>query len=183
MPFLILFWIMFAFLFLVALLVFLFVLIRDSLLNRIPFVSTRRHAVPCILQALQIKDNSVCYDLGCGNACVLRALRAKHGGARLIGYERGILPLTLARLLSIGKEIDIRYGDMFSVDVSDASHIYVYTGTEAMKCFEVKLFSECAPGTRIVSLDFVFPNKQFIEHYPLLGGRFALAKDVYVYVV
>lgn len=161
----------------------LFAYIRDAIFLRVPFVSTGNKAVGEIIDALKLDDNSTLFDLGCGNAHLLRKIRKINNKASLVGVEWGIIPFFVSKILSKGKNIDIRFGNMFKADVSHATHIYLYTGDFAMEKFEDKLFRECRKGTRIVSMDFIFKNKKEVEHIPLPKTKYSLCRDIYVYEV
>lgn len=165
------------------LLIYIALLLLDSILVKIPFVSTKDRALNDIALALDVDNNSVCYELGCGEASVLRQLRRKSKVAKLIGVERGVLPFLVAKILTKNKNIEIRFEDMFKTDISDATHIYLYTGTNAMKIFEKKIYEECKSGTKIVTMDFKFPNKEVFSHKNLKEGKYKLSQDLYVYRV
>lgn len=63
------------------LLLFLFIL-RDSIFVKIPFISTRDRAIDPVVKALSLTKNSVLFDLGCGNAKILRAAVRHVPGSR-----------------------------------------------------------------------------------------------------
>src|SRR5882672_3890423 len=89
--FLIVFFIIF--LFSLCFLVFLFV----SMFLDAPFLRTRKEILEQIFQALQLKDGSILYDLGCGDGRVLGYCASKDKGIHGVGVEKNFLPYFLAR--------------------------------------------------------------------------------------
>lgn len=167
----------------IAMILGLILYIRDAVIARVPFVSSRTKVIPEIIKALNLQENSVVYDLGCGNGSILRAIRHKYPKVRLIGIEFGTIPYIIARFLSIGRGIEIRFEDMYTTNIHDATHFYLYTGTEAMNKFEKKIFKECNIGTRIVAMDFVFKDIPSIECIELPKSLLGLCKNIYVYEI
>lgn len=157
------------------------ILLGESLIIGAPFFGTKKKVLPHIVPALKIRDDSVCYSLGCGNANLLRSIREYSKNAKLVGIEKGILLIVIARILSIGKNIKIKYGSMLKADVHEATHIYLYAGKKVMQRFEEKLFNECKKGTRIISFNFEFPNIKPIEHIILDKNKFAMTNNIYIY--
>ena len=103
-----------------TILVFFLSTIQTILYVKVPFVPVPKEVLPNILKALELKDGSVMYDLGCGDARVLveaagvsaigsiqtvptaqeaqPSHKATAGEANFVGIERVWLPLVLAKL-------------------------------------------------------------------------------------
>lgn len=56
--------------------------------------------------------------------------------------------------------INIFRQDFFKIDLSPATRVFLYLFPEQMVKLLPKLEAELKPGTRVVSCDFVFPNKK-----------------------
>lgn len=157
--------------------------LRDSILISVPFVSTRKRAITSIINALSLSDKSILYDLGCGNAEILKVAVGETRGARGVGIERGYIPYLVSKINTRNLPIDIHLKDIFSVDLSPASHIYCYLGSEVMQKLSPKILNECKTGTRIVSCDFRLPDVPLIQTIPLDFGNDKLTRTLYVYEI
>lgn len=151
--------------------------------NSPPFVPTRRDILRQIIEALDLRENSVLYDLGCGNGRVLRAVAENRPGVRCIGIEHGWFPVMFARWNARKTLIEIRKADIFCTDLADATHVYCYLLPEFMNKIEVHLRERCRPGTRIVSCDFPIPRMVPARTILLSQSRWRTGNRLYVYVL
>lgn len=154
---------------------------KVAFLNEAPFVPVRSKAVPEVIDALSLTNNSVLYDLGCGDGRVLVAAAVAFPENRGVGVERNWIPWLLARKNTRGLPISIYRENMFSVSLSDATHLYCYLLTTTLSKFEPKIRAECRPGTRIVTCDFSFPTLIPIETRVIPGSVSGLARTLYIY--
>ena len=60
--------------------------------NKVPFVAASNHVLKDIEKALAVNDNSVVYDLGCGDGRVLLHLAKNNPKAKYIGIENSPFP-------------------------------------------------------------------------------------------
>ncbi len=154
---------------------------------QVPFIPIPTSTLPYIEKALNVKDNSVVYDLGCGDGRVLSYLSKKFPNATYIGIENGPFPLILARTRAwwhkkmTGKNIQIINQDFFNHDLSRATHIFAYLYPRVMDDLLPKFDQELAPGTKVVSMSFKFTQKQPKEEIDLGRGRYKLARKLYIY--
>jgi len=89
----------------IIILVFFLSTIQTMLYTKVPFVPVPKEVLPDILKALDLKNGSIMYDLGCGDARVLtEAAKASKSSetsesskSRFVGIERVWFPLVLAR--------------------------------------------------------------------------------------
>lgn len=158
-------------------------LIRDSLVTDAPFVPTRGGAIREIIKALDLHADSVLYDLGCGDARILREAMQAHPNIHGVGIEKGYLPYFVAKWRTRGLPIDIKREDIFTADISGATHIYCYLFQKVLAELEPKIIKECKPGTHIVTTDFTFPHLKLLKTVPLDTGKNHLARTLYVYMV
>ena len=129
--------------------------------NSAPFIRIPKNVLPKIVKLLNIEDNSVVYDLGCGDGRVLLECYKHNSKARYIGIERSAIPYALARIKTRGiNKIKILRGDFLKQDLSQATHLFLYLLPKTMDDLLPKLEKELAPGTKLVSCAFSFSAKQ-----------------------
>jgi SAM-dependent methyltransferase len=155
--------------------------------NKVPFVTASNAILKDIAKALEVKDSSVVYDLGCGDGRILLYLSRLNPKARYIGIENNILPLLLARVESFlykkktGNEIKIINGDFFKQDLSNATHIFTYLYPNIMDELLPKFEKELKPGTKLVSLSFKFSGKNYSNEVDLMRSKYKLGRKLYIY--
>ncbi len=155
--------------------------------NRVPFVTASNAVLKDIEKALEVKDDSVVYDLGCGDGRVLVFLSRLYPKAKYIGIENNIFPLLLARAESFlnrkktGNKIEIIDNDFFKQDLKDATHIFTYLYPNIMDELLPKFEKELKSGTRLVSLSFKFTSKNPISEIDLGRSKYKLGRKIYVY--
>ena len=153
--------------------------------TRVPFVPVKSEIVGNIIEALELKENSVLYDLGSGDGRILFAAAEKFPGAKLIGIEKAPLPLLLSKLPIFWHKrtnISVISEDFFNVPLQEATHIFTYLFPETMDELLPKLERELSSGTRLVTCDFVFSKKFPDKEIDLGRGELKLSKKLYVYV-
>lgn len=155
--------------------------------NKVPFVTASGAVLKDVEKALEIKDDSIVYDLGCGDGRVLMHLSRSYPKARYIGVENSIFPLLLARAESFlnkkktGNKVEIIDNDFFKQDLSNATHIFTYLYPNIMDELLPKFEKEFKPGTRLVSLSFKFASKNPISEIDLGRSKYKLGRKLYVY--
>ncbi|MBU0767391.1 SAM-dependent methyltransferase [Patescibacteria group bacterium] len=149
---------------------------------RVPFVPTSKKTSKVMLDAADLKGDETVFDLGAGDGRLL--IRAKRAYPRIkaIGYE--IVPvvwfLGFIRALFSRTGVQMKFGNAFKADVSDADCIFLYLITSLMPILKEKFDRELKPGTRVISHTFSFKDVKpvrTIDVPGLLGGR----SKVYVY--
>ncbi len=133
-------------------------------------------------------DRHVIYDLGCGDARVIRVLSRVHKKGHYKGIERNLFVYLLARLSTLffslrnpGRDVQIIYGDIFKQDLHDATHVITYLFPEVMNALLPKLNRELKQGTLLYSIDFMFENKKPIDTVVVYSKKWALGKNIYIY--
>ena len=125
-----------------------------------PFISSKRKIIKKIIAKLELREDGVIYELGCGNAGFLRAARKKFPQAKLTGFEYSFLPYTVAQIqnsLSRSKII-IKKKNIFKVDLGKPDVLYCYLNLLTMKKLEDKIKAEGKKGLKIISYQFPLPN-------------------------
>lgn len=157
--------------------------LRDSIFVEIPFISTRIRAIEAVINALSISEKSILYDLGCGNAEILKTAIKKTHGAKGVGVEQGYIPYILSLINTRNLPITIHHQDICDTNLSNASHIYCYLSDPMMQKLSHKFLNECHIGTRIVSCDFRVPNIPLIQIISLESKKDTLTRALYVYEI
>lgn len=150
-----------------------------------PFVPLPKAVIPKVLQALQIKDNNIVYDLGCGDGRILIAAWQKNPKACYFGIEKSFLPRFLAswhlRKIYRPQNISIVKGDFCKKNLSGATHIFTYLFPEIMNQLLPKLQAELQPGACLISCDFPFKNKPASKIIDLKRRPRDLGHKLYIY--
>jgi len=169
--------------FLVAVIVIAIMYEFSLLATKAPFISIPRAVVPMIVDVLELKEGSVCYDLGCGEGRVLFGCEAKVPGVKYIGIDKARVAIWQAKLNAWRKKSKIIFikDDFFKHDLSAATHVFVYLFPGLMNDLLPKLEKELKPGTRLVSCDFVFEKKQPVQTIELHRPKGLLGQKLVVY--
>ena len=147
---------------LVALFIFFLVYSLDFFTTlKSPFLPVSKKIIPRIIETLDLKDDSIVYDLGCGDARVLVECYKHNSRARYIGIEKSIIPYTLARISARNmNKIKILRNDLFKENLLPATHVFVYLLPKMMDRLLPKLTRELKQGSNLVSFNFVFSKKK-----------------------
>jgi len=127
-----------------------------------PFISTRKEVINRIIERLNINDNTVIYELGCGRAGFLRAVRKRNTEIKLVGIEYSFFPYIVARIQNnfTKSNLKIIKENIFKADIGKANIIYCFLNRATMEALGKKFDMECKKDTEIVSYQFPLPNKQ-----------------------
>ncbi len=107
------------------------------------------------------------------------------GVRRAVGVEIDEALATIARLRAreegVGDRVEIIEGDMFKVDLSEATIVYIYMFASINERLAPKLERELGEGARVVTLDFPIPpwTPVRIRRFEDEAGR---RRSVYLYV-
>lgn len=144
-----------------------------------PYEQTEPLLVDVICDMAEITCDDVVYDLGSGDGrlAIEAARRIKKlcddgqspsspafSSARVIGFERRrdlvALSTRLAAEAGVSELVEFRQADMAAANFSLASVVLVYTIPEMLIRLAPRLFDQMAPGSRIVSHDYLLPTQQ-----------------------
>jgi cyclopropane fatty-acyl-phospholipid synthase-like methyltransferase len=127
-----------------------------------------------MLELAQVSPGDVVYDLGSGDARVLM-VAAREFGARGVGIEidpgRNWIALLRVRRAGLTETIELRRGDMFDADVSEADVVVLYLRQHTTDALEAKLAEELEPGTRIALNTYTMPSLPLVASDERLGVR------------
>jgi len=149
-----------------------------------PFVPIPGGIDEKIIETLKLGDNSVLYELGCGDARVLRKASEKYPGIKMVGVEIAFIPYLLARVKSRKyRNIKIKRENIFRTHVGDTTHIFMYLYPHVVEKLMPILKNKCKPGTRIVSCDFQDKHREAEEVIPITSRSHTRGKNLFIYVV
>lgn len=121
-----------------------------------PFISTDNKSLKQIINEIEVKENSIIYELGCGRAKFLRILEKNHSKLELVGIENLFSLYILDKILFflLKSKIKFFHQDLFKTNLNKADIIYCWLFDTTMKRLGEKIISECRPGTQIISRSF-----------------------------
>ena len=126
-----------------------------------PYIPTPQWLVDRMLKVANVSADDVVYDLGSGDGRLIITAAKRHG-ARGVGIE--IKPELVregrarARLVGVSDRVTFRQGNLFDVDLHDATVVTLYLGERVNRRLRPKLLRQLAPGDRVVSHRFGMGN-------------------------
>ena len=126
-----------------------------------PWVPCFNQDLPRIFKHAKLNPNKVFYDLGSGTGKTLF-----YANKNFNSYAKGIevaIPFyvysKIKQLISGNKKIQIKFGDFYKNDISDADVVYLYGMNNTLhKKLQDKLQKELKKGAKVISYAFPFTN-------------------------
>lgn len=149
-------------------------IIYGSIMIRVPFVPVAQYVVDALKKEELLKTGDVFYDLGSGDGRAVLAMAQAFPGAKAIGIEKGPFPYLVSRFwLSLRgvKNASFLFQDFSKVDLSHATHVYMYLYPDVVQKLLPKLKSELKPGSQVVTCDFPFKERPAKRTLPVIRGR------------
>lgn len=153
-----------------------------------PITQIPSSILPDIYKALELKEGSTVYHLGCGDGRVLFYSAHRLPEASYIGIENKPLSLLRAHVLleryfkrTKKNSVTIIRGDFTTQDFSKATHIVMYLYPNIMDDLISKFDEQLSAGTRLISVAFQFTGKRPVAEIDLNRGARTLARKLYVY--
>ncbi len=119
-----------------------------------------------IFNLVDLREDDLIYDLGCGDGRVLIEA-AKERGASGIGLEIDPIRVALARIRTkingLDGKVIIRLADMYNYPVGDADVVFLFLSSAANEKLAAKLTEELSPGARIVSYYHELPGLEPVK--------------------
>ena len=171
--------------FLISIFVFLFFLaeVLAKFTTDAPFVPIPDGISKEIIKILDLNNQSVFYDLGCGDGRILVDIVKSNPNIKAVGVEKAFLPYFLAKIKTRKFEnIEIKRSDIFKENLSGSTDIFLYLYPQVLDKLLPNLESQCKTGTRIISCDFKFKEKKptkIIE----LNANSRRGKKLFVYII
>jgi cyclopropane fatty-acyl-phospholipid synthase-like methyltransferase len=131
-----------------------------------PWWPTSFSKVRRMLEMAGVQAGERVYDLGCGDGRVL-IIAARRFGAQAVGIEidplRFLLVQALITVLGLRKQVNVRLGNFFHQDLSQADVVVTYLLQDTNEQLFEKLHQELRPGTRVVSHNYTYPGWQLLD--------------------
>lgn len=130
----------------------------------VPYVPTPKRYYPRIVEALQLKNGDVMYDLGCGSGQFILYCADRFPHIRFVGIERNYFIYLQARFRAWRARnphnVEFRRENFFTAGFSDATKIYGYL----LKRINDKLFPPGSHGgVRYASRAFLIEGRTPVE--------------------
>jgi hypothetical protein len=176
---------------LVVLLLLLCVIMVAQVLNMIsaviadaPFVPTKSTVLDTIVKEMGLTNQSVLYELGCGDARMLATAAALFPQLRGVGVDIGPVPYLLAKFRTRSlPNIKIRRENVFTTKLADATHIYLYLYPHVISALMPSIVNQCKSGMIIASCDFEIKGYEPFRVVPLPNDGSKLSKRLLLYRV
>lgn len=134
-------------------------------------------AVVALLREAGISSTSRIYELGCGWASLMIGLADAFPEASIVGVEISPLPYLVAKARTFrNPKLTVLRRDFRDLSLSDADVVAVYLGIKSIAALSSRLDETLRPRTFVVSLCFLFRDRQPTKILPLavLGNQAAL---------
>lgn len=147
----------------------------------IHWVPTPPAVVDAMLKLAEVKPTDTVYDLGCGDGIIVATAAQKYG-ARAVGIDIDPQRVKEARdraqKMGVSDKVEIRQGDLFESNISDASVVTLYLLQSLNIKLMPKLKKELKPGSRVVSQSFDMGDQWPPDKTVQVDGR-----NVYLWIV
>lgn len=129
-----------------------------------PFNPAGSDVVEIAISLLNLVDNDIVYDLGCGDGRLLITACQKNKSIKGIGieYDKEIYQKACDSVFmnKLSNQIQIIYDNVLNVNFSDATVIFIYLVPEGMRQLKHLLVDALDRGVRIVTYVFAIPDLQ-----------------------
>lgn len=163
-----------------AIIIFAVIHMLFSSRNAVPSVWTPSKLVDEVIDALELPESGVLYDLGCGDGRILAAATRQRPGIDAIGVDNDPAALSVAKMRLKGRAARLVRGQIMSQSLGGAARVFTYLGPGLMAELEPKLAGEMPVGSRLVSLQFPLPNSPAKKVINLPGAP-SHAQKLYIY--
>lgn len=157
----------------------------SRMLAEFPYLSSPIQVIDVALDLADLNPKDVLVDLGCGDGEVLLRAAGKFG-IFSIGFEldERLLKIAKRRIREAGLDhlVSLVKADLFQMDVSRFSLIYVYPFPSIIKRLSLKLLNECRHGTRIVVHDYPLEGVSPVTSISIPSGRQHVHK-IFLYIL
>ncbi len=150
-----------------------------------PYLPSPLSVVDAALNMVEVKPGEVFADLGCGDGTVLIRAAEKFG-IYCVGFEINPDLAMLARWRAknsvVGFLVDVVCADVFTVDLSKFSIMYVYPFPTIIDSLSEKIAIECSKDTRILVHDYPLKGLNPAKSIKIPGKGFH-THSVHLYIV
>ena len=139
--------------------------------SRVPIIYTPKNYYSELFKNIEIGEESVVYELGCGKANFL-FLAEKRSPRKLVGFELSFFHVFFANIKSLilKSKVKVYLRNFFKADISDASIIYMFLVEKVVNKAWEKIEKEVAVGTIVVTLSDKITGKEYVKKIPTRPG-------------
>lgn len=152
----------------------------------VPFVPTPEPVVRYMLKLAKAGPNDIVYDLGCGDGRILILAVKEFNVKKAVGVEiredKVREAIENVKKAGIVDRVTIIHGDMFKVDISEATIVTLFLLTSVNEKLKPKLERELQKGARVVSHEFRIPGWKPREVVEIKDDNY-ISHTVYLYVI
>jgi cyclopropane fatty-acyl-phospholipid synthase-like methyltransferase len=144
------------------------------------YVPTPADVVDAMLNLAEVGPDDVVYDLGSGDGrIVIAAARDYNASGVGIEIDPKYIQQSRENAITDGVQDKVTFiqGDLFEVDISEATVVAIYLSEELNLRLRPRLLAMLNPGTRIISHEFTLGNWE-PEQNLVVGGH-----KVYLWIV
>lgn len=120
-----------------------------------PYVPTDSRTAAQMVDIAEVSPGDRVIDLGCGDGRIVEAARQR--GALAEGVELSVPLWVWCRLRGIQ---GVRYGSMWSRDLSEYDVVFAFLSPRGMKRFAESRWPGLKPGCRVIAHAFPLPGKE-----------------------
>jgi SAM-dependent methyltransferase len=151
----------------------LFIAWDKIVVGKVPYISIPAPTLTEIISHINIKNDAVFYDLGCGDGRVLLAAAQKQPSAKYIGIEKAFGPYCIAKLKTLKHaNIHIHRGDILKAQIPSSAIVFCYLLPELL----VKL----PKYKQLISVEYAVPDRKPTKSV-LLKKHSRLIKRMFFY--
>jgi len=122
-----------------------------------PYLPSPLSVIDSALNLAKLGSSDVFADLGCGDGVVLIRAAARFG-VFSVGFEidRRLVNIALKNVkdAGLGNLADVVHSDLFTVDISRFSVVYIYPYPPILRGLSEKIVNEFSRGSRILTHDY-----------------------------
>ena len=152
----------------------------------VPYVPTPEPVAREMLRIANAGPNDIVYDLGCGDGRILVIAAREFGVKKAVGIEiredKVKEAIENIRRAGVEDRATVIHGDMFEIDISEATIVTLFLLTSVNERLKPKLERELKPGARVVSHEFRIPGwvpKIVVD----VRDRNYITHTIYLYVI
>lgn len=129
----------------------------------VPYVPSRSKVIKAMLELAEVKEDDLVYDLGCGDGRIVIAAAQQYGAQGIgVDVDPELIEQSIknARQAGVAELVEFRLQDLFQADISQATVVMLYLGTDVNLRLRPKLLKELKPGSRVISNSFLLGDWQ-----------------------
>lgn len=151
-----------------------FLVYKNSVRSGVPLYLSNTTTWRTLVDLLPVKKGIKIIDLGGGLGGTGLFMGKNRPDAEILSIESAPIPAAISKIrrtLSGLKNVEMRYGDFWDIDLSAYKVVYAFLSPVPMERLYKKVKAELKPGSLFISNSFDVPNVQADEILELPDGR------------